>query len=297
MKSTNFLSLTLLLVSGLAFAGVIGEDDRKLLSKSTVGLSLTEHEQAMRCTGHVYCPGGRGSAKMQSAGAICAPGDRSAQGICAADRLATVRHLFVDEKTHRFIPKLEKCEFQNYRGHVSTLVTGDITVDVPSIENNNPHKAGRADKVVVRLLKPIPGCDPYDLPDITAPPSENSDLIALTHVQEDHEGIYDGKEPLAYPCQVTRVFTSLDGNPALFYSNCDATGLASGGFNLTRNRDNRLAVSGMFLRAGGVHKNGWPYSEATDGTKHFTLSISTDGAFLRMARHPGEPSSVNKLEK
>ncbi len=47
-------------------ASIIGKkDDRKPLSKSIVSLSNDEKEQAMRCTGHIFCPNAEGEYSQQ----------------------------------------------------------------------------------------------------------------------------------------------------------------------------------------------------------------------------------------
>lgn len=269
-------------------ASVIEGDDRQVLSKNleVVGFSRTEVEQAMRCTGSIFCPGANnGKGANLSAGSICARGKRTSQGRCSADRIATVGHLFVSEETGQFIPGIELCEFRNYRGHRSKINIRDVKeVLNPGIPASNPHQNMRADKLVIRLEKPIPNCDPYDLPDSSEPPASGSKIVALTHLQEDQAGQFDGSEPMGYPCDVTRTFKPRGGGPSLFYSNCDSTGGASGGFVMTRNSNNRLAVSGMFIRQGRL-ENGRAYSEEN---LNYTIVVGTNADFVQMAENPGQ---------
>jgi hypothetical protein len=139
---------------------VIGKDDRELLSKNRdlVGFSDKEVDQAMHCTGRIYCPGGReGLGGMQSAGAVCLPQAPYPQVKCSADRLATAGHMFINKRTNRFISRLETCQFRSYTGHTSALVTSDLGVIDPRIDAQNPTKNIRTDRVVVRLKRPIPG--------------------------------------------------------------------------------------------------------------------------------------------
>ena len=265
-------------------SGYFDNDDREVLSKnaSIIRFSRAEQEQAMRCTGRLYCPNFQ-EGKVQSAGAICPPGKRTASGKCSADRLATVAHIFVDKVSNQFIPTIEQCEFSNYRGFTSKLQISDVKVSDPQISAYNPYTNMRADKVVVRLRKPIPLCDPYELPDSSDPPAVGTQLVALTYRQLGLERKFDGSEPLAYHCNVTRTFSARHGGPSMFYSNCDANGGASGGFNLTRNADNKLAVSGMFIRT-GKSEDGKPYDESN---KNYTISVGTNADFLELVAQPG----------
>jgi hypothetical protein len=266
-------------------ASVMGDDDREALSKNldTVKFSAAEQEQAMRCTGHIFCPGGSGGrGSMQSAGSFCPPNRRSSGGHCAADRLATVRHIFVDKATNRFIPQIEQCEFRNYKGHSSKLQISDLRVLDPQRPENNPFQNLRADKAVIRLKKPIPGCDPYDLPDSSEPPTVGTQVVALTHIQEDQAGKFDGSEPMAYNCNVTRTAPARGGGPSLIYSNCDVNAGGSGGFSLTRNSNNRLAIAGMFIRT-GLLDDGKPYDESQ---KNYTIAVGTNADFVQMAERP-----------
>jgi hypothetical protein len=269
-------------------ASFMDQDDREVLSKNLVaiGFSAAEQEQAMRCTGHIHCPGGKdGRGTIQSAGSLCPLGKRTSGGHCAADRIASVGHIFVDKETNRFIPQKERCEFRNYRGHTSKLEIKDVDVLDPSNPANNPYQNMRADKLVIRLKRPIPGCDPYDLPDSSEPPSAGTKVVALTYIQEDQAGKFDGSEPMAYNCNVTRTFSARGGGPSLSYTNCDVNGGGSGGFALTRNSNNRLAVSGMFIRIGALELNGKPYDEAN---KNYTIAVGTNADFIQIAENPGQ---------
>lgn len=272
-------------------ASFMGQDDREALSKNldSVNFSAAEQEQAMRCTGHIFCPGGSGGrGSIQSAGSFCPPNKQTSGGHCAADRLATVRHIFVDRATNRFIPQIEQCEFRNYRGHTSKLQINDVKVLDPQKPENNPFQNLRADKVVVRLKNPIPGCDPYEMPESSEPPAVGTEVVALTHMQEDQVGKFDGSEPLAYNCNITRTAPSRGGGPSLMYSNCDLNGGGSGGFSLIRNSNNRLAIAGMFIRSGVLELNGKPYDETQ---KNYTIAVGTNADFVQMAQRPDVPPS------
>ncbi len=274
-------------------ASFIGEDDRKPLSKNlaTIGFSAAEQEQAMRCTGQIRCPGAsNGKGSLQSAGLICPRDKRTSGGHCAADRIASAAHIFVDKATNRLIPGIERCVFQNYRGGTSRLEVTDVKVIDPSSPANNPYQNMRADKVVVRLKEPIAGCDPYDMPEDSEPPPVGTNLVAITQVQEDQPG-YRNSEPMAYNCNVTRTFPARGGGPSVLYTNCDANGGGSGGFVLTRNSNNRLAVTGMFIRTGALALNGQPYDEAN---KNYTVAVGTNADFIQMAENPGQRPQLSQ---
>ncbi len=266
----------------------MGKDDRKVLSKNleVVKFSAAEQEQALRCSGEIFCPGGNdGLGSQQSGGSICPVGARSSGGHCSADRIATVAHLFVDRKTNRFIPKLETCEFRNYRGHVSKLEIKDLKSIDPTVDSKNPHKNMRSDKIVIHLKKPIPGCDPYDIADASDVPERTTEVIALTNTQEDQAGTVDGSEPQAYACNVTRSFAAKEGSAGIFYSDCDVNPGGSGGFALVRKKDNRLSLAGMFIRIGAMELNGQAYDESK---KNYTIAVGTNADFVRMAANPGK---------
>lgn len=270
-------------------ASYFEEDDRELLSvnREKVGFSVAEQEQAMRCTGRVWCPGansGRGS--LISAGAICPKGQRSSGGQCAADRLGTIGHLFVDKATNQFIPRMDKCEFRSYRGHTSKLVIEDIkNIINPQDSNYNPRQNTRADKLVIRLKSPIPNCDPYDLDEMSNPPPAGTEVVALTHPQEDQGDKFDGNEPVAFKCEIKRRAAARNGGPSLLYSDCDVNGGGSGGFMLIRNSNGRLAVTALFTGSGLLSDNGKSYNEAE---RLYTVAVGTNADFQQLALNPGK---------
>lgn len=273
-----------------ALASYLDKDDRQILSKNlkVIGFTAEEQEQAMRCMGYIYCPGGKdGMGSQLSAGAVCPLGKRMNVGKCDADRLATVAHGFVDQKTNKFIRRLNECEFMNYRGHVSKLELKDIRTIQPNLDSKNPYLNMREDKVVIRLKRPIPGCDPFDLSDAPEVPVPGTEIVALTHLQEDQAGKFDGREPMAYLCQVTRSYRSKDGRAGVFYNNCDLNGGGSGGFSLIRGPFRELLLVGLFAQAGELKFNGQAYSEEI---KNFTLSTGTNADFVLMLAEPGKKS-------
>ncbi|MFG1379725.1 hypothetical protein [Xanthobacter autotrophicus] len=280
-------SLFACLTPGLT--SVIGDDDRKEIRENQKLINFTdaEVEQAYRCTGRIYCPGanaGRGG--LQSAGAICAPGFRNAATeVCAADRLASALHLFVDKSTGKPIREIEKCEFRNYHGHTSLLNVGDIKAFDPSIDDTrSPYANMRADKIVVRLLRPIPQCDPYDIAsEEEQAEASGREVVALTHPQEDQGPEFTGHHPLAYPCTTTKTFRARGGGPSVKYSDCDLNGGGSGGFALFRRENGKWAIGGIFIRVGALHLNGQIYDETI---KNYTISVGTNGDFPEIARNP-----------
>ncbi|MFG1379726.1 hypothetical protein [Xanthobacter autotrophicus] len=284
-------SLFACLTPGLT--NVIGDDDRKEIRENQKLINFTdaEVEQAYRCTGRIYCPGAnpdRGWGSKMSAGAICAPGFRNGEtGPCAADRIASALHMFVDKGTGKLIGQLEKCEFRSYRGHTSFLNVGDIrTFDPSGDETRNPYVNDRADKIVVRLLRPIPNCDPYDIAsEEEQAEASGLEVVALTRPQGDQGPEFTGHHPLAYPCTIKKRASARKGGPSLFASDCDVNGGGSGGFTLFRRWRERgkLIVGGMFLGSGDIPMNGQPYDVAT---KSFTMSVGTDGDFPVIARNP-----------
>ncbi len=283
---TKFLLVASFAVSAWAQASVIGKDDRQILSKNlqVVKFSLAEREQAMRCTGFIYCPQGTEGPAMQSAGAICPLGYRDSKLSCDADRLATAGHMFVNEKTNQMIPALELCEFRSYRGHVSKLIIDDIKV-LSSEPAYNPRINLRADKLVVRLEKPIINCNPYDLADLIGPLPAGTEVIALTHAQRDqNRRRFTGSEPLAFPCKIMKSFTPNGGGPSAYYSDCDVNGVGSGGFLLARSSSQSLVVTSIIGGSGDEIQNGLPYNEET---KNRTVSTGVDADFLELAAAPG----------
>ena len=271
-------------------AGVMGDDDRDLISLNApkLGLSEEEIEQAMQCTGRLVCPTGNGTFE-ESAGSFCPPGARNARGHCAADRITLAAHIFVDPKTNRFRPNLAKCRFENYRRHSSELVTEDLKVIKPQNAAQNPRETLSAEAIVIRLKKPVPNCDPYDLGDTDSPPPKGTDLISITYPHGDqidsNPKKYSGKEPVAFACKSMKAFNGKNGNVGSFYSDCDATPGASGGFNLTRRGDGRLGLVGVIVGSDDQQKPGTPYNEALGVT---SLSISTNADFRRLANQPGK---------
>lgn len=276
---------------------VYEQDDRTPLSKTVVKLSPEQAEQAMRCTGYIYCPNAEnGQPKTFSAGAVCSPGSRDAQGKCAADRIGTVAHGFINHSSLRLNDNLARCEFRNYRGHRSALEVNDVrTINASEVMDPRTGPQNRAprtleDKTVVRLKRPIPGCDPYDIAQQEEIPRKFSDLIAITFKQADMSmSQSDGSEPLVYPCSVTRVFRSGGGQVGAFYGDCDLNPGGSGGFALVRNANNQLVVAGIFSGSNVKIANFKKYDESLD---NFTAITATSPDFVMMAKNPSQRPSI-----
>jgi len=288
---------------------VIDQDDRDVLSrtKRLLGISDAEEQNALACMGTIVCmervalkdrqpcpddaelmQGQCVRIQYQSAGAFCAPGGRRKNGSCRADRLGTAGHLFVEKDTNRFMPQLENCRFFNYKGHQSELKIGDLNSLDPTQAGLNPYQNMRADGLPIRLKTPIAGCDPLDLNPPSETPARGHSLIAMTAVQADMDkNRFRGDQPIAYPCQVMNNIPAEGNGPGLLFTNCDVNKGGSGGFVLVRSeRDNKLKVAGIFIRAGKMSMNGKPYNESTS-PRNVTTAVVPEAGFLVMAQTPG----------
>lgn len=233
MLKAGLASLILLfgaaLASSPALGFIVGEDDRDEITRTagSLGLSKAEIDQAYFCTGTIVCPYGRGSA-----GLVCA--SNSMKGSCTADRLVTSRHLFTEPLRPFLRKEIDKCKFHNYRGFSTHLKMQDLALAEPIPYLHYIDE--RADRAVIRLSKPVPGCRPYNVEGVKS----GDDLIALTHVQQDIKAKFSGKHPLAYRCKALRLFSTFNGGPDMLYGDCDTEPGASGALLLSRGGDGRL---------------------------------------------------------
>lgn len=272
-----------------AFASIIGEDDREELpaNQEKVGFSEREVKRAFACMGYIWCPSANdGKGGSATAGALCAPGPEYVEQSngCAADRIATARHLFFTR--YKPIPNRETCFFKNYLGQ-------KISINVSDLDGQDHPFEPRDDYAVVRLREPIESCDPFPIYEQNSPLRVDQPVVALTHRQARMGSRFKGQRPLAYPCKVTRVFASRDeylgggkesSSPSVFYTDCDNAEGGSGGFVLVRDGANHeLHVRGILSGGGTRDMDFKPYSEALGNQ---TAAIGADNNFVLHAKDP-----------
>lgn len=270
----------------IRYAAVIGADDRKPMSKFS-GLSPTERERVLQCMGQLTCKA-RTAQYSASASLVC-PQRTPDTPPCAADRILTAGHTFIDDKANRYISDLKRCEFRTFTGHRAKIVTSDAQVYDPEERQLNPRKNSRIDPIGIRLQRPIQDCKPYELSGMGISVRAGTELIIVTAGQAD----FDPNEPIVAECKATKSFEPKGGRPGGFYSDCDVNAGGSGGLVFRRREGEKDQTVAGVLVAGGSHEhNGKEYDESPD-IKNYTVVIETNGDFNDRILRPGRPFTLS----
>jgi hypothetical protein len=277
-----------------------GNDNRAPLSeaKSAIGFSDADAARAKACTGiliceHVVasvpqgqqCPPGSDPvsptdcATLQAASAslICPPGERSADGSCAANTIATVAHVLsaIDAPG----VKEERCYFQTYpvprqgaevaASDIASLALpipiGNVSASTLSAPPQQFLQQRSEDRAFMSLITPISGCDPYDLTPADQMPARGDTIVMLTQAQLGQDPKrFDDTQPVAYPCSVVSQWKASAASPAIYFTNCIAEEAASGGAALVRSKSGDWTLAAIL--SGIVRSFGITFEVGTDGT-------------------------------
>jgi hypothetical protein len=200
--------------------GVIGAEDRKLLSQFT--LDGVSDQAAMRtslaATQRLSCDNGNGSASL----------------IYRKDVIIFSAHQLSDDDG-KFPSVPGDCVFSvlnkdgDFDHYPLLLATVDYGASVPPGQTDN--RADRNDWAVARLVRPVEGIEPYALPDR---PDSGTPGTLVTTVSEPTDNWRGPKGKLAQNCHVIDVeAASASSFPSVMHLDCDVGKGASGSAILT----------------------------------------------------------------
>ncbi len=269
------LALAVLFASAGAQAGPVGgalvpvniidgADGRDSILKigASLGLSSGEIHRIRKVSGYVGC-------------LSPSPSVGSAALFLTNTQILTAAHIFFEPSGR----KRWKCFFRAQE-------PGSPRIDL-SVETGGaifgaakPKPGSNADYAVVRLVAPVEDGVPF--PVDPSPVVAGDTLIAVAAHPAGMERDVPLDVPAVQGCKVRRVPVS-SGATSFFRTDCDTSGAASGGMNLSR-VDGRLVFRGITISSGAwrdPNLRGAPYDEAT---KSATTALGTDAAILAAGR-------------
>jgi hypothetical protein len=240
------------------------EDGRgTLLERQTdLGLTSAESKQIRTSTGYVICPASKGGNPIVISGAL----------VGSNMQVVTASHAFIDEKGKKREP-LSDCYFRN-QDNPAQIVQFDFdsgteklgVTGVRGYEDPN-------DYAVVRLKSPVKDAIPFRADGQVLTKDES--IIAVAAHQKSPTREFPSDLPVVQQCY-NRETRTPNGAPAQYYTDCDASPIASGGVLLNRDSSGALAVKGIVVAGGKDVLNGQPYNISTGS---YTRAIAINGSF------------------
>lgn len=210
--------------------------------------------------------------------------------LIAPDVVVTVAHVFQDENGARVGPR-ESCFFRTQGDYPRLPIplsgrAGDLILGTA-----NPYEWRLRDWAVARLQRPVPGANPFSISRQPVQLREWNEILPVSayRAEKYRQPGESTNEPLGQLCFVRRGEPAEPDRPSYFFSDCDNTDGGSGSPVLTRLRNGRLAVVGMFEGAGKA-ADGTEYSDGNPMSAAIGLGI--DSLFLK-AIFTLSPNSVS----
>ena len=226
--------------------GVIGADDRKLLSEFT--LDGVADQAAMRAS--------LAATQRLSCGA-------SASLVYRNDVIVFSAHQLIDKKG-KLDPDLDHCFFAVGRRIDGALVVERYPLLLATLDNGPPAVASGIDEVwnhgnqddwaIVRLARPVTGIEPYRLPEHDSDGEPGASVTTVSDTTDNWSGASQVGDMLAQSCHVIDAEPRLKVRyPAVMHLDCDVGRGASGSAILQDVASGRPTYVGTTIAYTGNH--------------------------------------------
>ena len=248
----------------------LGQSETKL----GVKLSAAETQQLMACTGQIVCK--MPDVRTEDEDRVGVRFTASAASVLRPDLLVTAKHVFFTGKTP--VVPFGACSFRSHAGKSAIPVTVEQDQRKGYVFNNE-------DFMVLRLKRPLEGCDALAIDHYDAHLAEEEELLSVTARQHRTLNKLSSREPVVARGKVRKSLDGVLGGPPFYYTDIDFDLGGSGGavFALTDGRpeaddQGRLIVRGIAVAYGPRARNGRLYSDE----QNYTIVIGLQAEFREL---------------
>jgi len=225
--------------------------------KKEFGVTEAQLTQLNACTGTVVC-------KVPSADGKRIETYRASGTVALRPNiLVTVKHAFQDLETGELLPT-DSCRFQTWKNpddEIAMVIDDPSQLPPKGASMSKTPEDRRRDVTVVRLGRPVEGCEPVSVLEEDTMLSEGDRVFQATGEQDGMLGEWSGREPVSQTGAIRNVFPAgPDGGLAYFSDLSGGEGGSGGGIFVVGN--GQLMLAAIVQGAGRPEMNGKPYDPA-----------------------------------